>query len=77
MSEAPERIWLHTSLLHVAAEYYNEYPYEYVHINQLKELEARLKKAIEIADELAYDSGKWIADIDYEEFDSWREELDR
>lgn len=45
--------------------------------NRIKELEARLKKAIEIADELAYAHGKWIEeDIDYEEFYSWREDLE-
>lgn len=48
---------------------------DYVHIDRLREVECRLKKAIEIADELAYAHGKWIADIDYEEFYSWREDL--
>lgn len=43
--------------------------------DHIKELETRLKKAIEIADDLAYAHGKWIADIDYEEFYSWREDL--
>ena len=46
-----------------------------LYVSRIEELESRLKKAIEIADELAYAHGKWIADIDYEEFDSWREDL--
>ena len=49
--------------------------YSKAEADHINELEARLKKAIEIADELAYAHGKWIADIDYEEFDSWREDL--
>ena len=44
--------------------------------NHIEELEVRLKKAIEIIDDYAYDAGKWIdPDIDYEEFYSWREDL--
>lgn len=43
---------------------------------RIKQLESRLKKTIEIADDYAYAAGKWIdPDIDYEEFYSWREEL--
>lgn len=45
--------------------------------DRIKELEFRLKKAIEIADDYAYAAGKWIdPDIDYEEFYSWKEELE-
>lgn len=44
---------------------------------RIKELEFRLKKAIEIADDYAYAAGKWVdPDIDYEEFYSWKEELE-
>jgi len=45
--------------------------------DRIKKLEYRLKKAIEIADDYAYAAGKWIdPDIDYEEFYSWKEELE-
>lgn len=45
--------------------------------DHIKKLEYRLKKAIEIADDYAYAAGKWIdPDIDYEEFYSWKEELE-
>ena len=43
---------------------------------RIKELESRLKKAIEIIDDYAFARGKWDdPDIDYEEFYSWREDL--
>lgn len=46
--------------------------------DHIEKLEYRLKKAIEIADDLAYANGKWIdPEIDYEEFYSWLEELDQ
>lgn len=42
----------------------------------IEKLESRLKKAIEIADDYAFTAGKWIdSEIDYEEFYSWREDL--
>jgi hypothetical protein len=44
--------------------------------DRIKKLEYRLKKAIEIIDDYAYSRGKWDdPDIDYEEFYSWREDL--
>jgi hypothetical protein len=46
--------------------------------DHIEKLEARLKKAIDIVDDYAYTAGKWIdSEIDYEEFYSWREELDQ
>lgn len=87
MSKAPERIWATyndalgfeswetDSVTLTPQPEFGRYQ-EYVHIDRLEEVECRLKKAIEIARDLAYAHGKWIEeDIDYEEFYSWREDL--
>jgi len=44
--------------------------------DRIKELESRLKKAIEIIDDYAYAAGNWDdPEISYKELHTWKEDL--